>query len=168
MSYSELRWGGIKDTCQIFSEEPVDSEIEMKHQLLIREIVCVSVRLHHLITHVCILLHTPNPNLTETITSKPPSNISLPLLSAKLSAHVGLWAESEKWEVSPLFFSSLNPWLSSNSYPQLPARLYSFHLTVPFGWHYSVPKWLYIGAGWGGVHSGALFSRWLTLKKLTS
>lgn len=52
--------------------------------------------------------------------------------------------------------------LSFNLYSQLPARLYSFHLAVLFA-QPSVPKWPYIGLG---IHSGALFSRWLTLKNL--
>lgn len=84
----------------------------------------------------------------------------------RLSAHASLTAivsrSGNVRKVVPLFFSFFYPWASFNSHSQLPACLYSFHLTVPFGQH-SVPKWPYIGLG---IHSGALFSRWLTLKNL--
>lgn len=73
-----------------------------------------------------------------------------------------LWADLETWERLFYFSFFFYPWASFNSHSQLPACLYSFHLTVPFGQH-SVPKWPYIGLG---IHSGALFSRWLTLKNL--
>lgn len=68
-----------------------------------------------------------------------------------------LWRDLETWErLSHIFY----PWASFNSHSQLPACLYSFHLTVLFG-QPSVSKWPYIGLG---TLSGALFSRWLTLK----
>lgn len=69
-----------------------------------------------------------------------------------------LWADLETWE---RLYHVCHPWASFNSCSQLPACLYSFHLTVLFRQPF-VPMWPYSGPS---TYSGDLFSRWLTPKR---
>lgn len=72
-----------------------------------------------------------------------------------------LWEDVETWErLFHFFFFFFNPRARFNLHSLLPACLHSFHSAV-FSARPPCAKWPCIGSD---THSGALFSRWLTLK----